>query len=61
MMRKASENHRSDVRENECEARRPHLKISRQNGGALEVSMQAADIMPRIEGDKLRTALASLC
>jgi len=26
-----------------------------------EVSMQAADIMPRIEGDKLRTAPASLC
>ena len=32
----------------------------RQNGGALEVSMQAADIMPRIEGDKLRTGPTSL-
>ena len=36
-------------------------QISRQKWGALEVSMQAADIMPRIEGDKLRTALANLC
>ena len=26
-----------------------------------EVKMQAADIMPRIEADKLRTATASLC
>ena len=29
--------------------------------GALEVSMQAADIMPRIEGDKLKNAPANRC